>query len=90
MSGVIDFLKQSDQEIIDEMNARDIATLDEMNARDIATLDNWYKCFNEADKETAKDIEDICEIVRKLSYKYDIGYREIMDDMVVPFFEVED
>ena len=79
MSGVIDFLKQSDAEIIAAMNARDIAT-----------LDNWNKCFDEADKETAKHISAICGIARALSYKYDIGYREIMDDMVLPFFEVED
>ena len=81
MSGVIDFLKQSDAEIIAAMNARD---------RDRETLGSWNKCFEEIEKETAKPIQDICEIVRKLSCKYDINYKEIMDDMVVPFFEVEE
>ena len=80
MSKTIDFLKQSDAEIIAAMNARD---------RDRETLGSWNKCFDEADKETAKHISAICGIARALSYKYDIGYREIMDDMVLPFFEVE-
>jgi len=76
---MIDFLKQSDQDIIDAMNAKDKAE-----------SDHWNDCFLEIEKETAKPIQDICEIVRKLSYKYDIGYREITDDMVLPFFEVEE
>ena len=75
---MIDFLKQEDKEIIAAMNARDIAT-----------LDNWNKCFDEADKETAKYIKAIQGIAEALSYKYDIGYREILDNMILPFFEVE-
>ena len=76
---MIDFLKQSDAEIIAAMNARDIAT-----------LDNWNKCFDEADKETAKHIKAIQGIAEALSYKYGIKYKEIMEDMILPSFEVEE